>query len=773
MRLREFPQAFEARAIDGWGNNTGQPELGTPDTNLLRRAAVSYEYGLRGAPRPDLPGARLLSNLLSAQSELTPNSVQATDVVWQWGQFLDHDITLTPERAPTERLSILVRRGDPMFDPFRSGARSISFNRSEFDARTGTGPDNPREQVNKITAFIDASNVYGSDARRTSALRTNDGTGRLRTSNSGRFLPYNEDRFANDGGSARRDLFFAGDVRANEHVGLTALHTLFVREHNRLAAAIASENRELTGHEIFELARKIVGAQMQAITYHEFLPLLLGTEALEPYDGYDSEVDPSISNEFSTAAYRFGHTMLSPSLLLVDRSGDEREGSLVEAFFYPSLLTDEGISGLLRGLVRQQAQAVDPLVVDEIRNLLFGPPGSPGRDLAALNIQRGRDHGLPDYNTTRSAYGLAPARSFADVSSDPDAQVALDQAYGDVEDLDLWVGGLAEDHVPGSMIGETFRTIIAEQFRRLRDGDRYWFENDPYFLANPGLLQDVRATTLADVVRRNTAIGDELPENVFGGPVPAISIEAATSPIVEGAAAIFTLRRTGATATELSVGVRITETGATLSGARGLTGEVTFGRGERSTTLTVPTDDDAIVDDSSTVSATIAQAGGYEVGADSNSAGIIVQDNDSEEIRLPSGLSSFEWVGLDGISVSEALRGVGEDARAATAVTRRLRVGRGCTELVRVLPGPGAAAQHQHAHGSAHRAQLLDPHDRAGRLDREQRRPWRQFRSRRSRRMKRQRSRSERTSPHHSCRAGMLDASGGHRFEVSQPVTRS
>ena len=670
VRLREFPEAFEARAIDGWGNNANQPELGTADSTLLRRAGVSYEYGLTAAPPSDLPGARLLSNVLSAQSEPTLNSAQATDMVWQWGQFLDHDISLTPERAPTERLSILVPRGDPIFDPFRSGARTISFNRSEFDPITGTGPDNPRDQVNKITAFIDASNVYGSDARRTSALRTNDGTGRLRTSGSGRLLPYNADRLANDdGGSARRGLFFAGDVRANEHVGLTALHTLFVREHNRLAAAIASENRELTGHEIFELARKIVGAQMQAITYHEFLPLLLGTEALEPYDGYDSEVDPSISNEFSTAAYRFGHTMLSPSLLLVDRFGDEREVSLLEAFFNPSMLMEEGISGLLRGLVRQQAQAVDPLVVDEIRNLLFGPPGSPGRDLAALNIQRGRDHGLPDHNTTRSAYGLAPARTFADVSSDPDAQDALERAYGDVGDLDLWVGGLAEDHMPGSMIGETFRTIIAEQFQRLRDGDRYWFENDPYFLANPGLLQEVRATTLADVVRRNTPIGDEFPDNVFGGPAPAISLEAATSPIVEGSAAIFTLRRTGVTATALSVSVRIAETGATLSGAPALTSEVTFGRGERSTTLTLPTDDNASVDDESTVSATVAAAGGYEVGADANSAAIIVQDNDSEEIRLASGLSSFEWVGLDGISVGEALRGVGEDAGISGAVT--------------------------------------------------------------------------------------------------------
>ena len=134
-----------------------------------------------------------------------------------------------------------------------------------------------------------------------------------------------------------------------------------------------------------------------------------------------------------------------------------------------------------------------------------------------LNIKRGRDHGLPDYNIARSAYGLPLARTFADVSSDPDVQDALSRAYGEVQHLDLWTGGLAEDRIPGALVGETFHTMMAEQFRRLRDGDRYWFENAPYFLANPGLLTEVRAATLADVIRRNTPIGDEISDTVFGG----------------------------------------------------------------------------------------------------------------------------------------------------------------------------------------------------------------------------------------------------------------
>ena len=673
VNLREFPPALEPRSIDGWGNNPNQPELGMADTKLLRLASVSFTYGMSATPPSDLPEARFISNALSAQSQTVLNTAQATDMLWQWGQFLDHDISLTPEGDPAEPFPILVPRGDPVFDPLSRGRHIIPFHRSAFDPNTGTGPDNPREQVNKITAFIDASNVYGSEGHRTRALRTNDGTGKLRTSGGGLFLPYNVDGFENDGGNERVELFFAGDIRANEQVGLTALHTLFIREHNRLADILASENPQLNGHEIFELARKIVGAQMQVITYNEFLTLLLGPGAIGPYDGYDSEADPTISNEFSTAAYRFGHSMLSPNILHVAPSGTEQGISLREAFFNPQLLTEMGLSGLLRGLARQQAQEVDLLLVDGVRNLLFGEPGGPGRDLAALNIQRGRDHGIPDYNSARGAYGLPPAKTFADVSSDPNSQDALSRVYDEVQHMDLWTGGLSEDHLPGAMVGETFHNIITEQFRRLRDGDRYWFENDPYFLANPGMLTEIRATTLADVIRRNTPIGDEVPDNVFGGPQPVtppdITVEPDMTSISEGEALKFTLIRTGATEEELSINIHVTETGAMLSDTQVYTWQVKFDVGDDTSTLTLTTHDDAVVEYDSTVEAIIAEANGYHVATGASSATVIVKDNDSEEVRLEVGLTSFKWPGLDGMAIGDALQGISEDTDISDKVT--------------------------------------------------------------------------------------------------------
>ncbi|MCY4432176.1 MAG: hypothetical protein OXE45_00755 [bacterium] len=391
----------------------------------------------------------------------------------------------------------------------------MHVDRSVFDPETGTDQQNIRRQMNAITAFIDASQVYGSDETRALALRTNDETGRLKTSHEGRFLPYNEDGLDNEGGSELTTLFLAGDLRVNEQIGLTSMHTLFVREHNRLADIIASQDPSLGGDEIYHLARKIVGAQIQAITFNEFLPLLLGPDAIAPYSGYDATVDPTIASEFSATAYRVGHTLLSPNLHLLNADGESEHVNLARAFFTPSTVEDRGITVILRGFASQLAQEIDSKVIDEVRNMLLRGPNGPIFDLAALNIQRGRDHGVGDFNAVRSAYGLDPLETFADISTDPSVQQAMMLAYGEVEKIDLWSGGLAEDHAPGAMVGETLQTIISDQFSRLRDGDRFWFQNDPYFLANPEVLDQVGRITLASIFRCNTAMDDEIQDNVF------------------------------------------------------------------------------------------------------------------------------------------------------------------------------------------------------------------------------------------------------------------
>lgn len=509
--MLDFP--LETRTVDGAGNNLANPLWGSAETTVLRLAAIAYEDGVETPAGQDRASAREISNALFAQSGDLANDYGATDYLWQWGQFLDHDIIETPTVDPAEAFDIIIPAGDPFFDPTGSGVMTMGLNRSLYEEVNGV-----REQVNAITAFIDASNVYGSDDERSFALRALDGTGKLKTSD-GDFLPFNEDGLPNAGGPGS-NLFLAGDVRANEQVGLACMHTLFVREHNYWAETLAAADPTLGDEELYQMARIIVAGEMQAITYREFLPVLLGRRGLPHYTGYKTSVNPAISNEFGAAAYRVGHTMLSPTLLRIDENGSEITAghlSLAGAFFRPDEVVTNGIDPVLRGLAAQSSQSIDARVIDEIRNFLFGPPGAGGFDLASLNIQRGRDHGIAGYNQIRVDFGLTARNDFTEISDDPEVVAGLASVYEDVDEIDAWVGMLAETHLDGAMVGETVATVLGDQFRRLRDGDRFYYKT---YLPAP-LIELVERQTLSKIIRRNTGIGDELPDNVFvpGAPV--------------------------------------------------------------------------------------------------------------------------------------------------------------------------------------------------------------------------------------------------------------
>ena len=503
------PFGFAQRTIDGTNNNLFDTEMGSTGVQLTRRTTPDYADGHASPSHASWPSARHISNEVAAQSTSVPTRRRITDFVWQWGQFLDHDIDLTEPMHPEEAFDISVPLGDPFFDPMGTGTQLIFLDRSAYDPASS-----PRQQVNQITGWIDASNVYGSDSVRARVLRKNDGSGQLATSD-GDLLPFNTHGLPNAGGTSA-SLFLAGDPRANEQVGLTAMHTLFVREHNRLATFWGNLFPFLGDEARYQIARAFVGAEMQAITYREFLPIVLGPDALEPYSGYDPGVDAGIANVFSTAAYRFGHTMLSPELQRLDALGNTIVAgplALSDAFFNPdAILNDGGIDPILRGLASQRPQAVDHMIIDAVRNFLFGPPGAGGFDLASLNLQRGRDHGLPSFNQVRLDYGLAPKSTLEEITSDPDTLARLRAAYGEgvtPDGLDIWIAGLAEDEVSGALVGETFHAILVDQFTRLRDGDRYWYER------NPVLKAWGRRTHLARVIHRNSGIGREIGVDVF------------------------------------------------------------------------------------------------------------------------------------------------------------------------------------------------------------------------------------------------------------------
>ncbi|WP_419195124.1 peroxidase family protein [Novipirellula herctigrandis] len=492
----------EVRSIDGTGNNLENPALGSTDESLLRVANADYADGISEPAGEDRPSAREISNTVSATDlEGTSSERDLSSFLFIWGQFLDHDIDAShaQEGDEAESFDIEVPTGDPLFDPFSTGEQTIPLTRSAIAEGTGTSIDNPAEQLNAITAWIDGSQIYGSDQEVADSLREFVG-GRMLISEEG-LLP------TDDAGNV-----LAGDIRAAENIALTSMHALFIREHNRIADELSTANSNLTDEEIYQEARATVIAELQSITFNEFLPALLGENAIADYTGYDATVDPSIANEFSTAAFRFGHTTINDTVGFVGNDGLEVQEaiSLAEAFFNPSLLEETGIDSILKSGASTISQETDLEVVDSLRNFLFGAPGSGGLDLVSLNIQRGRDHGLADFNSVRVAYGFDAYDSFSDITSDVELQGKLETLYGDVNNIDLWVGLMAEDHANGSSLGETSTLIVADQFERLRDGDRLWYQNT----LSGSELREIENTTLADVIERNSNV-NSLQANVF------------------------------------------------------------------------------------------------------------------------------------------------------------------------------------------------------------------------------------------------------------------
>jgi len=508
------PAAPEFRSYDGSGNNQAHPEWGRTGTDYLReRSGARYADGKSAPAGADRPSARAISNAVSDQGEaVTQDARGLSTALYEFGQFLDHDIGLAAG-AQAEAFHIAVPAGDPWFDPAASGSKQIFMFRSAFNPATGT--TNARQQVNSVTSFIDGSQIYGVNAARAAWLREGAG-GRLkvRQTEDGVMLPLNDGSQANDDplGNPPTSLVVAGDVRANEQPGLTCLHTVFLREHNLQAARAAARHPEWDDERIFQEARRVVIAELQSITVNEFVPAMLGSP-LPPYRGYRNTANPGLSNVFATAAYRNGHSMVGPDIGVLDANFVEVDSlPLQDVFFNPGVIASvHGIDPFLRYFATDLQQETDTKIVDPLRNFLFGPPGSGGFDLGALNIQRGRDHGLPDYNAVRQDFGLRPVRNFSEITSNATLAASLASLYGSVNNIDAWVGMLAEDHVPGSSLGATNIAVLRDQFMRLRDGDRFWYRNGGF---DKRQLAEIEGTRLSDILMRNSGVAG-LQRNVF------------------------------------------------------------------------------------------------------------------------------------------------------------------------------------------------------------------------------------------------------------------
>ena len=592
---------FLVPSLDGTGNNTRRPSQGAAGRPYSRVAPAAYADGL--VAMADGPSPRYVSNRIFNDTGQNLFSARGgTQWGWAWGQFLDHAMGLA--QGGTEAANLAFDAADPL-EEFTNDFGAIEFTRDA--AASGTGA---RQQANTVSSYLDAWNVYGGTTARLEWLREGPVDGNL--ANNGPHLLLDA-----DGNLPRRDergdsstapsmdlmgrltgttdeAAVAGDVRANENIGLTAIHTLFAREHNRIVDRLPTS---LSAQRRFDIARRVVMAEQQYITYREFLPALGIT--LPRYRGYDQRVNATVSNEFATVGYR-AHSMIHGEFEAEVGAGEltadeiaalEAQGVTVEpvgdalelaiplnvAFGNPDLLELVGVEGVLASLGAEVQYANDEQFDNQLRSVMFQVPG-PGVtdpatqcndqsdltqcfsgvvDLAAIDIARARDHGIPSYNDLRAAYGLPRITSFTQLTgeatdqfpSDPEIDAAnpiddpdildivetvpatglptravrrttlaarLRAIYGSVDEVDAFVGMVAEPHLRGSEFGALQAAMWKKQFTALRDGDRFYYENDTGLRRIQERYGVGYRVSLSRLITRNTDVENgELAADVF------------------------------------------------------------------------------------------------------------------------------------------------------------------------------------------------------------------------------------------------------------------
>ncbi|KPM10364.1 oxidase/peroxidase-like protein, partial [Sarcoptes scabiei] len=381
---------------------------------------------------------------------------------------------------------IQVPNDDPYYKFYPR--KCMDFVRSTAGAKPNC-PLGPRHQINVVSAFLDADIIYGRTLATSKRLRKFVG-GKLRSTQTYRtiglkdLLPYKTQNADNGcertGHGSQSYCYDTGDDRSNVQIQLTVMHTVWLRHHNQIAEVLAEINPHWNDERIYQETRKIISAMIQHITYNEFLPIVVGRQAINKYGlnlakygyyhGYDSKINPGIP------------TLRQPFSL--------NHPGVLDSFLF--------------GLINQPAYKVDSTMANEITNHLFQKPGEQfGLDLAAINILRGREMGVPGYNFMREYCGLPKLNHFNDLYGLVENTTIRRymQLYEDVDDIDFWSIGVAEQPLPGAMVGPTFACIISEQFSQLRNGDRFWYENgNGLHKFSPEQLKEIRNVKLARIL---------------------------------------------------------------------------------------------------------------------------------------------------------------------------------------------------------------------------------------------------------------------------------
>ncbi|XP_025201922.1 peroxidase-like [Melanaphis sacchari] len=499
------------RTFNGSCNNLRVPTWGASNTPFLRILNAEYSDGIykfrQQSNGSQLPGAREINTKLFLKNQWYDFD-ELNILLMQWGQFIAHDITLlTPDfsvdnccsvqnvsKVPTQCQNVInIPKNDPIYLNYNKTC--MSFNRAVTSANFSC-QIMPATFMVEVSQYIDGSHIYGSNDSIAAGLRSFI-NGKLRSdilkSNQNtrveEFCPQvNRTTLQCDSSTNSKACFQAGDIRINQNLGNALLHNLFLRFHNHLASKLLYLNQFWSDEMLYQETRKIIGAVIQHITYDHYLPIILGETYTEyyglftPQTIYNDKINPSTSLEFAASSFRILHNQIPAQLNFIDKMYKVAfQVNLTDWMDRPDLLPmGKNVDWLTRGFVETPGREYQPSYNQLISNFLFrfNLPDITGQDLLSIDIQRGRDVGLPVYNEVRTICGIPRANSFDDLLDliPFKAIQILKTLYATVHDIDLHVGALLEMPEEGSMVGPTTRCILSDSFFRYKYGDRFFYD---------------------------------------------------------------------------------------------------------------------------------------------------------------------------------------------------------------------------------------------------------------------------------------------------------
>uniref|UniRef100_A0A9I3FHB1 Heme peroxidase 1 n=1 Tax=Anopheles epiroticus TaxID=199890 RepID=A0A9I3FHB1_9DIPT len=531
------------RTMDGSCNSLYNPLYGTAYRPYRRLLPAWYGDGVSEPARMStgrpLPNARQLSMALFGEAE--GRDGRSTIINMQFGQLVAHDMSFTadvfgvkccphgkripPDLMPPRCMPLEVPPDDPVLPLGNIQCLSMLRTKTTLEHPCVTNYGTA-EQLSSVTAFLDLSIVYGNSVEQTAGLREHRAGRMLVEHRHGQdWPPHNPN--ASHLCQMRDDsdvCYLTGDLRSNQSPHLAILQIAHLLEHNRLAGELARLNPCWDDERLFQEARRINIGKYQSIVYNDWLPMYMGRENMLEHgllhrgtdgDGfvrdYNPLEDPTVSNAFGTAAFRYFHNMIVGQLgLYQDSTVSSSSASSIRLSDWlrrPGVLEQRNNRELLtRGMTSQPHDAANDQLTPEAKHFLFRNANPYGGDLKAIDIHRARDHGLARYNDFRALCGLQRAARWEDLYGEipRDSVERLARWYDTVDDVELAVAGALERHRAGATVGPTFLCILLEQFRRTRTGDRFFFENGAEVGFDGRQLREIRKATIARLLCENT-----------------------------------------------------------------------------------------------------------------------------------------------------------------------------------------------------------------------------------------------------------------------------